>query len=403
MKEKSAQAKGVVNAGVTIDAPPKIEKDVWDKFSVVSKFLSSVVIGCLGVYFTHVYGSLQEAKQLRLSELQTIEKFIPHLTDTEESKRFAIIAISSLGYRELATKLATADPSRGNISALVSLFVSGDPQAKALAGSALEQLYSNFFASLKRATDYYSRFLLVASDTSINVSSSDLIRIHKYAAEGRRREIITEHDEAVREYVATLSDLQKDAQRLTRYFEFLALAVSSESYANLDATDGLLAPLVEAQATKSNAVPSEQSGIDGVPPHSITASKAYDEQLQQELNRHGQIVVRKFDLQHHALENLLPGFKDRLELLHDEQEAREVVAQFAGASPLPTDWAERWRDNMVKWRNMESLDLATEIPLKMKKAFIALVEGTLSQAEIELLNSDIDAATKALEFIKVPD
>lgn len=100
------------------------KKDMWDRFSTLSTFLSTVVIAALGLYFTHVYNERQSTRdhqtqtyQTRILEMQTVEKFIPHLTGDEETKKVALLALTSLGSPEFATRFAKLNPSEGTESA----------------------------------------------------------------------------------------------------------------------------------------------------------------------------------------------------------------------------------------------------------------------------------------------
>lgn len=97
------------------------KKDIWDRLPVISTFLSTVVIAAFGSYFTYTYNERQgirdtqtEQYKTKILEMQTIEKFIPHLTKNEKSKEYALIAITILGNPELATKFAQLSPSEGS-------------------------------------------------------------------------------------------------------------------------------------------------------------------------------------------------------------------------------------------------------------------------------------------------
>lgn len=92
-------------------------KDTWDKFSALGPFLSGLLVAGIGFYFTWSYNR----QQLRLNEIQTVERFIPRLLGMQEEKELAIIAISAIGNNELATKLATRYPSQGTAAALQTL------------------------------------------------------------------------------------------------------------------------------------------------------------------------------------------------------------------------------------------------------------------------------------------
>lgn len=95
--------------------PPK--KDFWDRVAAIAPILSGCVIALGGAYFTTLYNE----QQLKLQEVQTIEKFIPHLLGDEKSKRAAVLAISSLGNAKLAARVASIFASPGTVSALESI------------------------------------------------------------------------------------------------------------------------------------------------------------------------------------------------------------------------------------------------------------------------------------------
>jgi hypothetical protein len=99
----------------------KNNKDRWDKFAALSTFLSTFVIALVGLFFTHIYNERQadrdhavKQRENRIREVELVQKFMPQLTGTESEKRIAIIAISSLGNTELATKIAALDRSEGS-------------------------------------------------------------------------------------------------------------------------------------------------------------------------------------------------------------------------------------------------------------------------------------------------
>ncbi len=100
------------------------KKDLWDRFSTVSVFLSTVVIAALGSYFTYSYNKQQgnlehqtQVHQTKILEMQTVEKFIPHLTSDEKTKEIALLALTTLGSSEFATKFSQLSPSTGSDAA----------------------------------------------------------------------------------------------------------------------------------------------------------------------------------------------------------------------------------------------------------------------------------------------
>ncbi len=114
-------------------------KDGWDRRSAMAPIVSAALIASIGAYFTWSYN----LQQLKVQEIQTIERFIPHLTGSEKSKRAAILAISSLGNASLAGKVAAIFASEGTVSALKSIAQTSEPRDRLVLNSALAKTLDN--------------------------------------------------------------------------------------------------------------------------------------------------------------------------------------------------------------------------------------------------------------------
>lgn len=136
-------------AEVVAPVVTKVAKDNWDKLAAVAPIISGTLIFLMGGLFTYMYNE----QQLRLQEIQTIEKFIPHLMGNDRSKRAAILAISSLTNAELAGKFAQIFASQGTVSALQSIAETGSDKDKSAATSALAQALENLAARESRLSD----------------------------------------------------------------------------------------------------------------------------------------------------------------------------------------------------------------------------------------------------------
>jgi len=132
----------------------KPDKDNWDKIAAIAPIISGVMIFVMGGYFTYSYNQ----QQLRLQEIQTIEKFIPHLMGNEQSKRAAILAISSLTNAELAGNFAQIFASQGTVSALQSIAENGSQKDKTAATTALAQALENLAARESRLNEMEDAF-----------------------------------------------------------------------------------------------------------------------------------------------------------------------------------------------------------------------------------------------------
>lgn len=126
-------------------AKQKSGKDFWDRLAALAPIVSAVIIACVGAYFTYTFNQ----QQLRVQEIQTIEKFIPHLAGSEQSKRAAILAMSSLGDTKVAAKVASIFASEGTVSALHSIAATTtDPDNK-------EEVIASLTKALETISDKY--------------------------------------------------------------------------------------------------------------------------------------------------------------------------------------------------------------------------------------------------------
>jgi hypothetical protein len=108
-------------------------KDFWDRLTAISPIIAASIMACIGAYFTYSYNT----QLVHVQEIQTVEKFIPHLAGDEKAKRAAILAISSMGNAPLAAKVAKIFASPGTASALRSIAATSDQQDKTIVNDAL--------------------------------------------------------------------------------------------------------------------------------------------------------------------------------------------------------------------------------------------------------------------------
>lgn len=111
----------------------KPKKDAWDKMMAVAPIFAACIMASIGAYFTYSYN----VQQLHVQEIQTVERFIPHLVGDEKTKRAAILAISSMGNAPLAAKVAKIFASEGTASALRSIAETSDQKDQAMIREAL--------------------------------------------------------------------------------------------------------------------------------------------------------------------------------------------------------------------------------------------------------------------------
>ncbi len=109
-------------------------KDSWDKLATLSTFLSSIVIGVIGVYLASAYKAQEiafKAQEVRITQIQAVEKFLPALSSNNESaKKGALLALASLGDNALAIRFGTAYAGKGTIEALELIYAMAEGESK---------------------------------------------------------------------------------------------------------------------------------------------------------------------------------------------------------------------------------------------------------------------------------
>lgn len=81
--------------------PKPKAKDTWDKLATLLPLVSGILLTSVGLYFTVSYNRQAD----RIAQLQTLERFIPQLTGSEENKRIAKRMIAVLGTPQMVATL----------------------------------------------------------------------------------------------------------------------------------------------------------------------------------------------------------------------------------------------------------------------------------------------------------
>ncbi|MBX9879890.1 MAG: tetratricopeptide repeat protein [Candidatus Obscuribacterales bacterium] len=172
----------------------KPKKDFWDRLGAIAPLISGLLIAGTGVYCSYSFNQ----QQLKLQEIQTIERFIPHLLGGEKSKQAAIMAMSSLTNTKVAAKMASLFASEGTVSALRTIAATGDTQDRTIATKAMSAALSNMAERYQEEERYeeaeqaYKKSLAIAeeSDASENADASySLERLAElYKMRGRYKE-----------------------------------------------------------------------------------------------------------------------------------------------------------------------------------------------------------------------
>jgi hypothetical protein len=146
-----AKPDGLVDA---IHARATARRDTWDRLGALSGLLtvlSSVIVAAVGWHFTNAYNERQQEnaiqqgardvairqQQTRISEMDTVVKMIPHLTQGEQSKKAALLALSALATPDLAVQMAQLFGGVGSVQALQTIATQSPAASQPGAVSAL--------------------------------------------------------------------------------------------------------------------------------------------------------------------------------------------------------------------------------------------------------------------------
>jgi esterase/lipase superfamily enzyme len=144
------------------------EKDSWDKFDLLTKFVATVLLVAIGGVFTFLYKAAQDKheetlriQQQRVHKLDVVSKFMPFIAaEKEEVRRTAIFAVQDLIGTETAIKLA-----------LITVNPETPTTIKAL-GERAEEKKDREFAALAldqviRSEDFYIVITFYVTDRNI--------------------------------------------------------------------------------------------------------------------------------------------------------------------------------------------------------------------------------------------
>jgi S1-C subfamily serine protease len=145
-----------VKSGTTTYSYVTQDKDVWDKLSAISGFVSGLAVAGIGGAFTYLYNERQRkaedsrnARELAVQRVQTVQTFLPHLASQNElEKKAALLAIGHLDDAKLASELATLFRGEGAVSALAAIAMSANQEEADLARRSLGELFQRLESSV---------------------------------------------------------------------------------------------------------------------------------------------------------------------------------------------------------------------------------------------------------------
>lgn len=118
--------------------------------------LTPLVIGGLGVYFTHIYKvqeseanriaadrlALERQQRLLIDKATVVKQYFEYLANKSDTnqQQAALTVLASLGYTDLVIKVVATDPTPSNVQTLAAIAATGDTDAANRVVGALESI-----------------------------------------------------------------------------------------------------------------------------------------------------------------------------------------------------------------------------------------------------------------------
>ena len=228
-KQLAEQQKQLLQRLDNRDTVP-LKRDRWDRLGAVAPIISAVIIASGGAWFTAIYNQ----QQLKLQEIQTIEKFFPHLTGDEKSKRAAILAISSLTDAKLASNVAAIYASEGTVSALEQIAKNGETGERKMVNGALARALDNMADNYQTEKRYeeaiktYQRAMALREDSygqdspRVLPGLNSLIELHKAHKDFAEVEALLQRAIAIQKntYGAESPQVASELRRLAEVYQW---------------------------------------------------------------------------------------------------------------------------------------------------------------------------------------
>ncbi len=289
-----------------VDKESKPKKDFWDRLGAIAPLISGLLIAGTGVYCSYSFNQ----QQLKLQEIQTIEKFIPHLLGSEKSKQAAIMAMNSLTNTKVAAKMASMFASEGTVSALRTIAATGDTQDRSIANKAMSAALSNMAERYQEEDRYeeaeqaYKKSLAIAEETDasdnadVSYSLDRLAELYKTHGRYKDAEPLLKRALAIRrkaygaknlfvaETLKKLSEVyslegkSKEAQTLLREAVAIDSATTVETPEKQKAETKSFKPEVEEAAAMPEPKDAEPKGALNLEPANAESPATPDQQMQ---------------------------------------------------------------------------------------------------------------------------
>lgn len=211
----------------------------------------------------------------------------------------------------------------------------------------------------------------------------------------RREATLKRSDEALKKRIVILRDFNEHANLLKAYFIALGnLSQVQTATAIGNSTGQLVGALGAVDARLKTALDSTailgQPITDLIPAVAATAVRGIQsEALRSELQQHGAAVERSLALTEGFLKGLREAAQGDFDALQESKRRDEIDLPYIDNTNLPADWNNKRETLFVEQLNLPAIDKAAEASANLRRSFVALMDGTLSEASVAILVADV--------------
>ena len=217
----------------------------------------------------------------------------------------------------------------------------------------------------------------------------------------RAQELET-HNKLLRDRLAILNDIKLHAHLLRTYFQVLGSLAESDAPEGIGtgATEvvkqlGCISPKIkEAKIGKASVA-------DFIGPAVKIAVKNFQRAaLDRELSTRSPFIERELELQSAALQAITRTMREDLRVQLNQRMFKEIFAPYTKDASLPKDWTQKRKVNLTSELAVAAADAAANAAKDLKTAFISLVEGGFTAADLPAIINDINAIFDLVELAK---
>ncbi len=264
----------------------------------------------------------------------------------------------------------------------------------------------NQFASFADAGKLYltavDGLLQETGRVAIDTDSEILLKDRDLFNQEERGDLYLERAEVLREYLATLQDLQRHTSLLGDYFTALGQLAGTEAPSSLgDRMNAVMKSLESLHPRLKEASFDSGAAKDfmgaSVP---LAIASFRNQKLEAELRRNAPLIERELELQQAMVTALAGQLRFDLELLLGQKDYNQVMMPYVNPGMIGEPWKAKRREVMTTYLSLDAVNKAVAAAGALKRSFLDLVENRMGSAGFQPLFGDIDAMISLVEMLR---